>query len=148
MKILIVSSVGGHLTEVMQMAPLFEGHEVSLVVNDEASLPEFDFARVYRIAHAERDWRVLLNCAEAARILRAERPDVVVSTGAGPAVPFALVARLAAGARVLFVESAAAVTRPTLTGRLLYRIADRFFYQWPGLAAEFPRAELARVVFR
>ncbi|MCL4752358.1 MAG: hypothetical protein KJ015_19505 [Myxococcales bacterium] len=143
-----MSSVGGHLTEIMQLAPLFEGHEVSLVVNDEASLPDFPFEAVYRIAHAERDWRVLLNFAEAARILRAERPDVVVSTGAGPAVPMAAVAKWAAGARVLFIESAAAVTKPTLTGRLLYLLADRFFYQWPTLASAFPRAELARVVFR
>lgn len=147
MKILIVSSVGGHLTEVMRLAPLFRDHDVSLVVNDEAALPDFPFKAVYRIAHAERDWRVLMNFAEAARIVEAERPDIVVSMGAGPAVPLALVAKWGGGCRVLFVESAAAVTRPTLTGRLLYAVADRFFYQWPPLKRVYPKAELARVLF-
>lgn len=147
MKILIVSSVGGHLTEVMRLAPILEGHDVSLVVNDEAALPEFPFKAVYRIVHAERDWRVLMNFLEAARIIEAERPDVVVSMGAGPAVPVALVAKWGAGSRILFVESAAAVTRPTLTGKLLYRFADRFFYQWPGLRTVYPKGELARVLF-
>ena len=66
-----------------------------LVLNDDTTLPDFPFARVYRIAHAERDWRVLLNVLESARILASENPDIVLSAGAGPAVPMALVARLA-----------------------------------------------------
>lgn len=147
MRILVVSSVGGHLTEIMQLAPAFAAHEVVLVVNDHAELPAYPFARVYRIAHAERDWRVLLNVAEAARILRREDPDVLISAGAGPVVPFAVLARLLGDSRVVFVESAAAVTRPTLTGRLLYPLAHDFFYQWPALERFYPRGRLARVVF-
>lgn len=145
-RIVIVSSVGGHLTEIMRLAPLLATHEVVLVINDAVELPDFAFARVYRIAHAERDWRVLLNFAEAARILREERPDVLVSAGAGPVVPFAIVAHLL-GARVVYIESAAAVTRPTLTGRLMYPLADDFFYQWPGLARTFPRGRHLPLLF-
>jgi UDP-N-acetylglucosamine:LPS N-acetylglucosamine transferase len=147
MKIVVVSSVGGHLTEVMQLAPLLQGHHVSLVVNDAAELPEFPFAAVYRIAHAERDARVLLNFAEAARILLEETPDAVVTAGAGPAVPFSIVARFLFGCRIVYLESAAAIHRPTLTGRLMYRIAHDFFYQWPPLARFFPRGRFAPVVF-
>jgi beta-1,4-N-acetylglucosaminyltransferase len=147
LKIVIVSSVGGHLTEVMQLAPIFHDHEVVLVVNDAAELPAFPFARVYQIAHAERDLRVVVNFAEAARILLHERPDVVVSAGAGPAVPFAIVARWLFGCRVIYVESAAAIRKPTLTGRLMYKIAHDFFYQWPGLERFFPRGRFAPVVF-
>lgn len=147
MKILVVSSVGGHLTEIMQLAPVLARHEVVLVLNDEAALPDFPFARVYRIAHAERDARVLVNFLEAARILRAEDPDIVLSAGAGPAVPVALVARLCTRARIVFIESAAAVARPTLTGRLMYPIAHRFFYQWSAVAHFFPRAEKASIHF-
>jgi len=147
MRILVVTSVGGHLTDVMQLAPLFDGHEVALVVNDRAELPAYPFARVYRIAHAERDWRVLLNFAEAARILEREDPHVLLSAGAGPVVPFAVLARAFLGTRIVYVESAAAITRPTLTGRLLYPLAHDLFYQWPALAPFFPRGRLARVLF-
>ncbi len=147
MKLLLVSSVGGHLSELMELAPILREHEVVLVVNEEASLPDFPFSAVYRIAHAERDWRVLWNFVEAASILEAERPDVIVSMGAGPAVPFALVGKYLAGARTIFIETAAAVERPTLTGRLLHPIADAFFYQWPSLAQAFPRGKLLRVMF-
>ncbi|MFN7132832.1 MAG: hypothetical protein ACK4N5_12175 [Myxococcales bacterium] len=147
MKILLVSSVGGHLTEALELSPLLLGHEVTLVVNDAVQLPDFPFARVYRIAHAERNWKVALNLAEAARILLAEAPDVVLSTGAGPAVPFAIVARYLQRSRVVYLETAAAVARPTLTGRLMYPLAHDFFFQWPALAKFFPRGRLAPVVF-
>jgi beta-1,4-N-acetylglucosaminyltransferase len=147
MNVLIVSSIGGHLTEVMRLAPLFAHHRVALVVNDHAALPPFPFAAVYRVAHAERDWRVVLNLAEAARIFDAERPQVLLSAGAGPAVPFAIVARLFTNCRVVYLESASAVTGPTLTGRLMYPIAHDFFFQWPSLKRFFPRGDLARVVF-
>lgn len=148
LRILLVSSVGGHLTELMELEPMFRGHHVALVVNDEAALPPYPFDSVYRISHAERDWRVLYNFAEAARILAEEKPDVLISMGAGPAVPVAIVARWCIGTRIIFIESAAAVRRPTLTGRLMYTMADRFFYQWPGLKKYFPAGAEARVLFR
>lgn len=147
MKILIVSSVGGHLTEIMQLSQALVGHEVILCVNDETTLPDFPFARVYRIVHAERDFRVLLNFLESARILVEEDPDIVLSAGAGPAVPLSLLARLGTRARVVFIESAAAVVRPTLTGRLMYPIAHQFFYQWGSLGRFFPKGERASIHF-
>ena len=131
----------------MHLAPILRDHEVALVLNDTAPLPDFQFARVYRVVHAERNAKVLYNFLESARILLHEDPDVVLSTGAGPAVPFALLARLCTRSRIVFVESAAAVSRPTLTGRLLYPIAHRFFYQWDDVARFYPRGEKASVHF-
>ena len=147
LRICIVSSVGGHLTEVMHLAPILRDYEVVLVLNDAAPLPDFPFVRVYRIVHAERDAKVLYNFLESARILVEEDPDIVLSTGAGPAIPFALLTRLLTRARIVYVESAAAVSHATLTGRLIYPLAHRFFYQWDGVAKFFPRGEKASVHF-
>lgn len=144
MKICIVSSVGGHLREVLQLLPALAGHEVFYILNDQTSVALE--GRVYRIAHAERDWRVLWNFYEAGRILRRERPGVILSAGAGPAVPVAMVGK-ALGARVVFVESFAAVRRPTLTGRIMYRVADDFFYQWESLRAYYPRGRYEGPIF-
>jgi len=69
MKILVVSSVGGHLTEVDFVSRAFGDHQVVLVVNDRCSWPNMPFSRAYQIVHAERDWRAAKNFAEAARIL-------------------------------------------------------------------------------
>ena len=146
MKVLVVSSVGGHLEEAMVLIEHLRSMEVVLVVNDSCAIPDFPFSRVYRIVHSERDWRTLVNFHEGARILRQERPDVVFSTGAGPAVPFFFLARMA-GVRTVYLETAASVSRLSLTGRILSRVADEFFVQWPRLARAVPRARLVRLVF-
>ncbi|HSN22226.1 MAG TPA: hypothetical protein VLS49_16200 [Usitatibacter sp.] len=141
MKIAIVSSCGGHLTEVRCLLPAYAGYDHFYVLNERIGLPADMAGRTIFITHAERDWRVLVNLAEAWRILRRERPSLVLSTGAGPAVPFALVARWL-GIPVVFVETMTRVRRPSLTGRLMYLLADDFFYQWPELARFFPRGRL------
>ncbi|MFO1316197.1 MAG: PssD/Cps14F family polysaccharide biosynthesis glycosyltransferase [Burkholderiales bacterium] len=139
LKICIVSSCGGHLTEVRCLKPAYERFDHFYVLNDKALLPADMEGRTQFITHAERDWRVLKNVWEAIAILARERPQVILSTGAGPVVPFALVGRLFFGTRVVFVETITRIDRPSLTGRLMYRLAHDFFYQWQGLARWFPK---------
>ncbi len=143
-EIALVSSVGGHLTELLALADAFEGHELVWIVNDQSPvLPEG--ARAYRVSHAERDWRVAWNVFEFAAILSRERPDVLVSMGAGPAVPAAVIARLA-GVEVVFVEPSSAVTALTVTGRLMRYLTPRFFIQWESLKDRAPWAKYAGAV--
>ena len=75
------------------------------VLNDKALLPPDMQGRTYFITHSERDWKQLVNLFEAWRVLRAERPDVILSTGAGPAVPFAIIGKLFFGTKIVFVET-------------------------------------------
>ncbi|GGI79630.1 UDP-N-acetylglucosamine--LPS N-acetylglucosamine transferase [Polymorphobacter multimanifer] len=142
MKICIVSSCGGHLTEVRALMPAYAAHAHFYVLNDKALLPPDMVGRTDFIVHSERDWRFFVNLWEAFRILRRERPDVILSTGAGPAVPFALVGRALFGCRILFVESITRISAPSMTGKLMYRLAHDFFYQWESLGRFFPRGRL------
>ncbi len=142
MKICIVSSCGGHLTEVRALRSAYARYPHHYVLNDRALLPPDMEGNTRFITHSERDWRFFLNLWEAFGILRAERPDVILSTGAGPAVPFALVGRYLFGCRVLFVETITRVNAPSMTGRLMHALAHDFYYQWPGLARFFPRGKL------
>lgn len=141
MKVCIVSSCGGHLTEVRRLLPAYDAHEHFYVLNDKAILPADMRERTYFIVHSERDWKFFVNLWEAFCILRREQPQVILSTGAGPAVPFALVGRLLFGTHVIFVETITCVEAPTVTGRIMYRLAHRFFYQWPALQKFFPGAQ-------
>jgi len=136
-KVCIVASCGGHLTEARALRPAFQHHPHFYVVNDRIALPGDMQGRTYFITHAERDWRVLTNFYEAWRILRRERPTIMLSTGAGPIVPFAIVGR-ALGIPVIFVETIAQETEPSVSGRIMYHLADRFFYQWKALARYYP----------
>ena len=108
------------------------------VLNDRIALPPDMEGITYFIGHSERDWRFFQNLWEAWRILRKERPTILLSTGAGPIVPFALVGKLL-GIRSIFIEIGTQIHTPSLTGRLMYHLADRFFYQWPSLEKYFPK---------
>jgi UDP-N-acetylglucosamine:LPS N-acetylglucosamine transferase len=142
--VLFVSSSGGHLAEVLEWLPSFSDVEWRLVLNAPGEVPPEYAPRVVRISHAERDWRVLWNFAETWRLLRRFRPQAIVSPGAGCAVPFAVLGRLLA-IRVIHVEPRSAVSRPTLTGRLVRPFARRMIVQWPPMTRAFPRAALHEV---
>ena len=137
LRVCIVSSCGGHLTEVRCLMDAYAAYEHFYVLNDKAVLPPDMEGRTYFITHSERDWKQVINLFEAWHILRRERPNMILSTGAGPAVPFALVAKLL-GMKVIFVETMTRVRVPSLTGRIMYRLADHFYYQWDSLARFFP----------
>ena len=139
MKICVVSSCGGHLTEVRCLRSVYEAFDHFYVLNDKVLLSPDMEGRTVFITHAERDWRVALNFIEALRILYRSRPDVILSTGAGPVVPFAIVGRFIFGARIVFIESMTRIHRPSLTGRILYYVAHDFFYQWEGVRKYFPK---------
>ena len=53
-------------------------------------------------------------------------------------MPFAIVGKLL-GVPTVFVETFTRISKPSLTARIMYHLADRFVYQWPALARYFPR---------
>ncbi len=75
-----------------------------------------------------------------------ERPDVVITTGAGIVVFFCIFAKLF-GAKLIFLESMARIEKPTLTARILYPFADLFLIQWPQLQKYFPKGKFLGRVF-
>jgi UDP-N-acetylglucosamine:LPS N-acetylglucosamine transferase len=80
------------------------------------------------------------NLRLAWRVVARERPRIVLTTGAGVAVPFAWIARLR-GARVVYVESVTRIDDLSMSAKLVAPIADRLYVQWPELVAAHRRAE-------
>ncbi len=134
-KLALVSSHGGHLTELIELAPAFGGCDTFYFCYDAdttRALPN-----VYLTANRPYDpIHYLRNALRLHGIFRHERPDVVISTGAEIAIPAILVAK-AMRIPTIYIECGAQVTRPSLTGRLLIRLADRFFVQWPELVRAY-----------
>ena len=73
-------------------------------------------------------------------------PDAVVSTGAGVAVPFLLIARLLR-VRAVYVESFARQTNLSLSGRMLYPLLRDFFVQSERLAQQYERARFLGTIY-
>lgn len=131
----------------LQLRSVYEKYEHFYIINDRKQVLADIKDRTYFILHSERDWKTLLNMAEAYRILKKERPHVILSTGAGPAVPVSLVGKYFFGCQIVFIEHFTAVNKPTLTGHIMYRFADHFLYQWRRLERYFPKGRYAGWVY-
>ncbi|HQR28133.1 MAG TPA: UDP-N-acetylglucosamine--LPS N-acetylglucosamine transferase [Nocardioides sp.] len=140
---LLVGSSGGHLTQLFALRSWWESGERGWVTFDTPDA-------IYTLADEKNVWwafhpttrnipNLLRNTRLAWRVLREFRPTVVVSTGAGTAVPFFVLGRLL-GARTAYVEVYDRVETATLTGRLCRPFTDVMMVQWPEQAALYDDA--------
>lgn len=144
MKILLVCSSGGHLTQLHRLRPWWESHERMWVTFDNPQSRSLlqDERVIAAFSPTTRNVpNALRNLRLAFRIVRAERPDVVLSDGAGVAFPFFVVAWFF-GVRTVYLEVYDRILKPTLTGRLCYPITGLFLIQWPEQARHYPRGQL------
>ena len=73
MKICIVSSIGGHLTEARAFNSVYSHYDHFFVLNAQVILPKDMEGKTYFIKHSERDWKFVLNFFEAWKILKKEK---------------------------------------------------------------------------
>jgi beta-1,4-N-acetylglucosaminyltransferase len=147
--VLLVASSGGHLLQLLQLRdtwPRTRRHWVTFDKPDARSLLGGEEV-TYAFHPTNRSVKNLLrNLMLAVRVVRRTRPRAIVTTGAGVAVPFCYVGRLL-GARIVYIESFARVSQPSLTGRLVHPVAHRFFVQWPSMTRHFRKAEYEGAAF-
>jgi UDP-N-acetylglucosamine:LPS N-acetylglucosamine transferase len=142
-----MASGGGHFRELCGLADLAERYDHILISTDvnKALAHACPFRHVYQIDEVGQGlwkgspFRILGTFWRVLRILRRERPHLVISTGAGIAVPGFLAAKLL-GIRTIYIESYARVESLSLAGRVCYHLADRFLVQHARLASRRPRA--------
>lgn len=132
----LVCSTGGHLTEMEALLPALEGHErfwVSYDTPRTRDLAPIHFSR----GLGRNPLNYVRDTLWAWRLLRRERPGLVLSTGSEVAIPVFLAAR-ALGIPTLYVESVCRVTAPSGTGKIMAKIAREVYVQWPGLQEQLP----------
>ena len=146
-KVLFISSSGGHLAELLQMKELFQYYQSYLVTEKDSSTKKMYCSGVKQhfllLARRENLFffilKNLLNIGLSACLFLRRRPDVIVSTGANTAVPMCYIAKIF-GRKVIFIETFASSKKKTLSGILLYPIANAFFVQWESMLNLYPKA--------
>jgi beta-1,4-N-acetylglucosaminyltransferase len=141
-KILLVTSSGGHLIQLQALRQWWEAHERVWVSFDTPDVRSALANERLVTAHHPTTRNVpnlLRNTLLALRVLRRERPDVVISTGAGVAIPFFWWTRLL-GISTVYLEVFDRIESPTVTGRLCYPVADAFLVQWDSQLSFYPGA--------
>lgn len=136
-KIALVCSHGGHLNEMLQLTEAIAGHDWFFFCYDADTTRRLP--RAYLIPNmANNPVEFIKNLFRACSMLRKERPDLIVSTGAEIALPVMFVAKLFR-IKSLYVECGAQVFHPSFTGRIMYWLADEFYVQWPELLKAYGR---------
>lgn len=136
MKIAVVCSHGGHLTEMMYLMGAFEGQDVFFVTYDNPRTRSLSYRHYLFPNFGEKPSELLKNFPLITGILLKEKPDILISNGAEIAVPFMFLARLM-GIRTLFIECYTRIDSPTVTGRLVYPFCNDFLVLWPEMLKRY-----------
>ncbi len=147
--VMLVCSSGGHLQQMLALKPAWAPYShvwVTFDKSDARSLLSYEPV-VYAYSPTNRSLKNLArNLFLAWRTLRRVRPRVLLTTGAGVAVPFAWLGRLLR-VKIVYVESFTRIEGPSLTGRLVTPIAHRAYVQWPEMERVVAKARYAGNVF-
>ena len=142
MKICLVGSSGGHLVHLYMLKPFWSKHErfwVTFEKEDARSLLK-DERMIPCYYPTNRSLKgLLINTRLAFQVLRKEKPDLIISSGAASAVPFFYLGKLF-GAKTVYIEVFDRIDYSTLSGRLAYYVADKFIVQWEDMKKIYPKA--------
>ena len=150
-KVMFIASTGGHLDELLQLAPCFDKYDFSLVTEKTKSniglkkkygkRLHFIISGTYTglLAKILYPFKLFFNCWISLFLMIKLRPDVVVTTGSHNVGPMCCLAKIFRK-KVIFIETFANRTSPTRAGRIIYKFADVFIVQWEEMLEFYPKA--------
>ena len=152
-KVMFISSMGGHLNELLQLKPLFSKYK-SVFVSEKTPSTLFlkDQYETHYLVYATKHemWKYIFvfpfNCLRSLYLFLKEKPDVIVSTGSHTAVPMCYIAHLC-GKKVIYIETFANIYTKSMAGKLVYPIADYFVVQWESMLELYPNAVYGGWIF-
>jgi len=148
-RVLVVCSSGGHLAQLLRLRSWWERHQRTWVCFDTADALGALTGEDLVLGHhptTRNLGNLVRNFVLAVGTLRRVRPDLIVSDGAGVAVPFFWLGRWF-GARTAYLEVYDRIDSPTMTGRLVAPVTDLFMVQWEEQLGSYPGAAVVGPVY-
>lgn len=144
--IMFISSMGGHLTQLLQLKQLMQSNEYILITEKcDVTIPMKEKYKIEYLVSGTRDELLKymfifpFNIIKSLILFFKYRPKVIVTTGSHTAVPMCYIGKLFKS-RIIYIESFARMETRSLTGRILYPIADDFIVQWESMLKVYPKA--------
>lgn len=142
LKVCLVGSSGGHLTHLYMLKPFWKDKErfwVTFNKKDAQSVLENE-KKYYCYYPTNRNIiNLIKNTFLAIKILKKEKPDLIISSGAAVAVPFFYIGKLM-GVKTVYIEVFDRINKSTLTGKLVYPVTDKFIVQWEEMKKVYPKS--------
>ena len=143
-KILAISSGGGHLLELLKAIPNSYDNKVVYVTFKNGHTKETLKTKTHFFIldpHVNK-FKYVINFLQSLFLFLKIRPKVIISTGAGIAVPLVLIGSFFKS-KIIFIETGARIVTPSRTGNFLYRYSDLFIIQYKSLSKFYSNSKIA-----
>jgi len=146
-RVMFISSVGGHLTQMLELKSIFDDYDYVLVT--EKNDVTIDLKNKYKVDYLMYGSRqyifkyifiFIYNFFKSFFLFVKYRPKVIITTGTHTAVSMCYIGWLFRR-KIIFIESFAKRTSRTLSGKLVYPIATTFIVQWESMLKFYPKAK-------
>ena len=130
-----MTSCGGHLTEILEYCQKIDKYQYFFVINQKRDISYLG-KKFYVVSHSTFDLKFFIVLFQAYKILRKEKPDLIVSTGASLAVQFFILAKIL-NIKTLFIESFTRINDLSKTGKIVKLLTKNFYVQTITLKKKF-----------
>ena len=159
-KIIYISSMGGHLKELLMLEKLFDKYDTTIITEKtdatknlkEDILKKHKNTKTYYLEYGTKHnifpyiGIFLKNIFLSFKYFKKVMPDIVITTGTHTAVPMCFIAKIF-NKKVIYIETFASVTGGSLAGKIVYPIADEFIVQWKEMLKKYPNAKYLGGIF-
>lgn len=148
-KILFPTSSGGHLTHLIMLKPIWQEHERVWVTFNKVDANSIlkDEKKYYCYYPTNRNiWNLIRNTFLAIKVLRKEKPDIIISSGAAISIPFFFFGKLF-GCKRVYIEVFDRIDKSTVSGKFCYKHCDLFVVQWEEQLKVYPKAKNLGSIF-
>ena len=154
-KVLFIASTGGHLNELLQLKPMFSKYNYHIITEKDKStisLKNKYGKKIDYLIYGTKDhkltypFKFIANCFKSFYFYVKVRPKVIVTTGTHTAVPICYIGKLF-GTKIIFIETFANRLSKTLSGKMVYPIANLFIVQWEEMLKLYPKAILGGWIY-
>lgn len=143
-KIGLITSRGGHLFQMRQIKPFLRNYN-HFWVTDKGPDTEYYLENEMVYFGFFPESRNIINAIKnlflAFKVFKIERPDIIISSGAGIAVPFFIIGKLFYKTKLIYIEPYDFVGYPSLTGKIVYNFVDLFLVQHSIQKKWYPKAK-------
>lgn len=153
-KVLFISSTGGHLNELLQLKKTMKKYDSYLITEKTKSTEglkkeygnKIKYLKYGTKSHLSYIYIYPYNCIKSIIYFIKIRPKVIVTTGAHTAVFMCYLAKLFRR-KVIYIETFANIHTKSMSGKLVYPIADMFIVQWESMLKLYPKAVYGGWIF-
>lgn len=152
---MFISSMGGHLNELMMLKSLFNKYDYHIVTEKTKATKylknDYNNKVSYLVYGTKKlillyPFILLINCFISLFLFIKYHPKYIVTTGTHTAGPMCCIGKIF-GSKIIYIETFASINKGSQTGKLIYKFADLFVVQWESMLKVYPKAKFGGWIF-